>query len=133
MNANSSVIGTSEAAKMLGVSPRYIQKKIKDGELSATRDKARKYIIDKSEFYRVFPDAKLESTTTNNFAEYSQNAELRYIELLLQDKDSQISFLKSQLEQSIIEKNTFIDTLNNTQKLLEQKITKKRRKILGIF
>lgn len=65
MNENN-LLSTREAAKIAGFSARHIQGLIKKGKLSATRDEGGDYLIDRSEFYRVFPDAHNKRSHTNN-------------------------------------------------------------------
>jgi len=57
MNEESSLLSTRMAAEIAECSARHIQSLIKKGRLSATRDDGGNYLIDKSEFYRVFPNA----------------------------------------------------------------------------
>ena len=59
MNQNNSLLSTRDAAEASGFSLRHIQKLIKGGKLSASMDDGGNYMIDKSEFYRVFPWVKL--------------------------------------------------------------------------
>ena len=56
MVTNESHLMAREAAEQSGKSHRQIQRLIKNGTLSATRDKSGNYLIEKSEFYRVFPE-----------------------------------------------------------------------------
>ena len=59
MVEKNSFMSTREAAKEAGYSPRQLQNYITSGKLSATMGSDGKYLIDRSEFYRVFPDAKI--------------------------------------------------------------------------
>lgn len=115
-------IGANEAARIAGCSVRKIQKMIKSGTLSAYREEGGKYLIDKSEFYRVFSE-KMPRTDANNVRDPFA------LELdLLREQNL---FLKEQLQQALEEKKVLIKTLESTQRVLEYK--PKRRKLLGIF
>ena len=49
-------MSTKEASEIAGCSIRKIQKMVKSGTISSYRGEGGKYLIDKSDFYRVFPD-----------------------------------------------------------------------------
>jgi len=122
-------LSAKEAADILGKSTRYIQKKIQAGTLSATRAAGRKYTIDRSEFFRVFPHANTEGTTTNEQREMVANHESSEVIALLK---SQNDFLRSQLDIANEEKSKLMSALENTQKLLEAPKFR-RRKLFGIL
>jgi hypothetical protein len=102
---------------------------IKKGKLSAIRDEAGNYIIDKSEFYRVFPDANAKRTETKKEA---LEVEITYLKEMVAEKSRQNEFLVQQLQESATEKTALIETLNSNQRLLEHK-SKPRKKFLGLF
>ena len=136
MSEESSLLSTRIAAEIAGCSARHIQSLIKKGKLSATRDDGGNYLIDKSEFYRVFPDAHTKRTVTNTDEQGSRTAlevEVKYLKEMLAEKAKQYEFLHKQLEASNIEKSALIKTLTSNQKLLEHINHKKRKKFLGIF
>lgn len=137
MSDNSSSISTREAAEALGCTARYIQKLIKNGKLSATRTDGGNYLIDKSEFYRVFPDAFVSKRTeANNSETYSSHvleAEIRHLKEMLSEKNKQNEFLCEQLEAAHTEKSVLLNTLSSNQKLLEHQSLPKRKKFLRIF
>ena len=114
-------ICAKEASEIAGCSIRKIQKMVKSGVLSAQRGEGGKYLIDKSEFYRVFPD-RMERTDANHVRESSEQ-EIR----LLREQNE---FLREQLQVANEEKKSLLKTLESTQKLIE---LKPRKKFLGIF
>lgn len=128
---------TKEAAEKVGCSARTIQNMIKKGKLSATRRDDESYIIDASEFYRVFPDAHDQRTVTQITETDSRTImelELEHLKEIIKMQKEQIGFLHEQLEFHRIEKSVILDTFNNNQKLLENhSATTKKKKILGIF
>jgi len=136
MSENNSSISTREAAEISGFSARHIQGMIKKGKLSAIRTEGGNYLIDKSEFYRVFPDAHTKRWVTQTDEQGSRTAlevEVKYLKEMLAEKAKQNEFLHKQLEASNIEKSALIETLSSNQKLLEHTSQKKRKKFLGIF
>ncbi len=126
MNEQASRIDTSKAAELAGCSPRHIQKIIKDGTLSAHRDKGNKYLIDKCEFYRVFPNL-LPKTLASKREPACEQEENQLLFLKEQNK-----FLKEQLEYAHSEKKSLLSALDNAQRMIEFK-PQKRKKIFGIF
>ena len=117
MAENTSQLMSREAAEQSGKSHRQIQRLIKNGTLSATRDKSGNYLIEKSEFYRVFPEAfNARHDATFNIKESRQcrNNEISHLEAMLSEKtqhnkflQKQLEFIGSQLESTTLEKNAF--------------------------
>jgi DNA-binding transcriptional MerR regulator len=136
MSEESSLLGTRMAAEIAGCSARHIQSLIKKGRLSASRDDSGNYLIDKSEFYRVFPDAHTKRIVTHNDEFGSRTAlevEVKYLKEMLTEKANQNEFLHKQLEAANTEKSALIETITSNQKLLEHTNQRKRKKFLGIF
>ena len=61
-------ISVTECAKLLGITSRAVQKYIKEGKISAVKNEKGRYEIDKSEFYRVFPDAYISEKPPEKYA-----------------------------------------------------------------
>lgn len=136
MNENNSSISTREAADIAECSARHIQNLIKNGKLSAKRNDCGNYLIDKSEFYRVFPGAHTKRSVTNDDESSSRivlEVEVKYLKEMLAEKAKQNEFLQKQLEKATTEKNALIETLTSNQKLLEHTSQRKRKKFLGVF
>ncbi|KTD01579.1 helix-turn-helix domain-containing protein [Legionella feeleii] len=137
MSEESSSLSTRMAAEIAGCSARHIQSLIKKGKLSASRDDGGNYLIDKSEFYRVFPDAHTKRTVANHGEQSSRNAlevEVKYLKEMLAEKAKQNEFLHKQLEAASTEKSALIETLASNQRLLEHTDQKKKRKkLFGVF
>lgn len=130
-------MSTREAALELGVSSRQVQKLIKNGKLSAERNESGNYLIEKSEFYRVFPEAFNVRTDANNSEQQTRTVrdhEIKYLEAMLTEKTRQNEFLQKQLEFSTLEKTRLLDTISHQQKLIEHHGNKKeRKKLFGLF
>jgi excisionase family DNA binding protein len=136
MSENNSLLSTREAAEIAGYSARHIQGMIKKGKLSATRDDGGNYLIEKSEFYRVFPDAHNKRSTANSGDDSTRivlEKEVQHLKEMLAEKSKQNEFLHRQLEVATTEKTMLMETLSSNQKLLEHSSTKKRKRLLGIF
>lgn len=137
MSENNSLLSTREAAEIAGFSARHIQGMIKKGKLSAARDEGGNYLIDKSEFYRVFPNAHTKRSHTNNDDESTRivlEMEVQHLKEMLAEKNKQNEFLHKQLETATTEKTMLLETLSSNQKLLEHHSGKKKaRKFLGLF
>jgi excisionase family DNA binding protein len=126
MVEQSTLIGAKQAAELIGCSTRHVQKQVKDGILSATRDKGNKYLIDKSELYRVYPDLMVR-TTTNKLENFRENDDPQ-VKLLKEEN----AFLKEQLNSANNEKKQILSALENAQRLIEF-TPKKRKRFLGLF
>ena len=132
MDNNMTHLTTREASEQSGKSHQQIQRLIRGGKLSAKRDESDNYLIEKSEFYRVFPDAHKQKSQENT-KEISEEIFLNEIKHLKEMN----SFLHKQLETAEKEKNYLLETLKSSQKLLEHSSEKtektKRKKIFWIF
>ena len=137
MSEENSSLSTRMAAEIAECSARHIQNLIKKGKLSATRDEGGNYLIEKSEFYRVFPDAHAKRTLANNDNESSRTyleVEVRHVKEMLAEKSKQNEFLHKQLETATAEKTILLETLTSTQRLLEHDSSKqKRKRLFGLF
>jgi excisionase family DNA binding protein len=154
MNAKSHVTVT-QAAEITKIKKRTLQQHIKSGKLSALKDEAGNYRIDKAELYRVYPES-FDPRTEAQGAQSSENTaqdthdktqialiekELEHLKEMLAEKKAQIEFLKEQLIKEGLEKSKLLETLSSNQRLLEHKTQqetpvdsdKKRKKFLGIF
>lgn len=143
---NGSFLSTRDAAEISGFSSRHIQNLITRGNMSATRSHDGRYLIDKSEFYRVFPDAHKQRMVPHNnevIEKYSENVllevENKFLKEMLAEKDRRITekdaqneFLHKQLEMVATEKTMLLETIRN-QKMLEHTNNVKKRRFLGLF
>lgn len=98
MSEQSTKVSAKEASEIAGCSIRKIQKMVKSGELFAHREQGGKYLIDKSEFYRVFPEymVRTEANPVREASEY----EFKFLK-------EQNEFLKEQLKTANEEKNHY--------------------------
>jgi len=126
MRAQSSRIDVKQASEIAKCSTRQIQKIIKDGTLAAYRDKSNKYLIETSEFYRVFPGLMPRTAAnTRELVREQDNTQLLFLK-------EQNEFLKGQLEHANNEKRSLLSALDNAQRLIELS-PKKRKRLFGFF
>jgi excisionase family DNA binding protein len=122
-------ITPSQAAEVLQCTSRKITKWIVDGKLSASREDG-KWYIEKSEFYRVFPDAyRKEQERNPNHKALEQErikTELEMFKQLAHSKDKEIEFLRHQLETFNKKESQFLDALQSQTKLLEHQSRPKK-------
>lgn len=126
-------ISVTECAKLLGITSRAVQKYIKEGKISAVKNEKGRYEIDKSEFYRVFPDAYISEQPKEKYANNnSDSATIKDVEIKhLKEK---IYLLKEQLadakERELrheLREKELIAIANNHNKLLTHDTKKKKR------
>lgn len=127
----------SQAAKMAGISRTQLYRGfINKGKISVIREND-KVCIDVSELIRVFPNATLETSenvtyvTTGNTQNTQEQSEV--VTILKQ----QLAKAEAQIEEAKEREEWLkqqIDELRKQQNnLLEDKTTKKRKKLFGIF
>jgi excisionase family DNA binding protein len=126
-------LSVRQASDLLDVSERTITRQIKTGKLSATKSEKGSWQIEKSEFYRVYPE-KLEKSQSDITSEISPSVSVseRHHTEITDMLKKQISLLEDQLRQSNKEKETILNTLQSNQRMLEHQ-AKPRRRLLGIF
>src|ERR1043166_75353 len=116
MKESSSWITPREAAEILGCTSRHITNCITRGQLTASREDG-KYYIDKSEFYRAFPEAfRKEQERNPNHKTLEQERikiELEMFKQLAESKDKEIEFLRNQLETFNSKELKLIDTIQS--------------------
>ena len=151
MDKNMTHLTTREASEQSGKSHQQIQRLIRGGKLSAKRDESGNYLIEMSEFYRVFPNVfkeRHDASTDAVLMRCSVINDVSHLEAMLAEKIQQNEFLKkqlelsskqlefahTQLESSTLEKTRLLETIGNQQKLIDpQSGKKKRKKLFGLF
>lgn len=133
MKESRSWLTPKQVADLSGVTTRTINNYITSGKLSATREDGR-YYIDKSEFYRVFPDCNSKKNSSNseksqeNIDSIASEIEIQYLKEALLDKEKQNDFLKLLVETYTNEKSLMLQTINIHSRMLENKQEKKSEK-----
>lgn len=126
MKEEVSYLTPKQAGDLAGYTARHMLNIIKSGKLSATREDGC-YYIEKSEFFRVFPDAHRENqrrndrNVTEDQARIEAEIENRFLKESLADKERQNDYLKEQLENFTREKAQMLEAINSHSRLLEHK------------
>jgi excisionase family DNA binding protein len=131
MKDSNSWLTPSQAAKLLNCTSRTVNNFITSGKLSASREDGR-YYIDKSELFRVFPDAhKKELEKDPHYFKLEQERiklENMMLKDAISDKEKEISFLRNQIEIFNKKESSFLDTIQSHTKLLEHKTSSSSKK-----
>lgn len=127
-----SKLSIKESCQLAQISRPTLYKHINNGNISVVKDGKNTY-IETSELIRIFPDIKLNDVKSNATDLHDLTTELSHkdeiimmLKQQLNDKQKDNDFLKEQLTQV----NINFTQVNN---LIEDKVTKKRKKFLGIF
>ena len=118
-----------EAASILNYSQRHIVNLIKNGKLSAQKDEDGKYYIQKSEFFRVYPNTMkqekvgtVEKLLGNESVKFLEE-KIRHLQEMVDEKKRQNEFLTQQLNNFTEEKSKMLEAINSHTRLLEFKET----------
>jgi hypothetical protein len=129
MKVEKTWLSCREAAGLIGCSQRHMLNLIKKKNLSFERDESGKYIIQKAEFFRVFPEAmkveldgKVEKSGGNEAMKVLEE-KIRHLQEMMEEKKKQNDFLLGQLSITSDEKSKMLDAINNHARLLEFKET----------
>lgn len=129
---------SKECADILGVSAKTIQRRIQKGILSGYKDDNGIYMVEKSEFYRVYPDAHQRHGVRHDFKDVEALSKLK--EEMLEERinalERERNALKEQLDLANKREATLLESVKNNSTLLlenSKKENKKRRRFLGIF
>jgi excisionase family DNA binding protein len=118
-----------EIAEMLNYSQRHILNLIKKGKISAEQDESGVYYVDKSEFFRAYPDAmrmemdRTDAKSSRNISIKSLEQKISHLQEMLEEKKKQNAFLTEQLSTCTQEKYKMLDAINSHARLLEFKET----------
>jgi hypothetical protein len=124
MKESNSWLTPTKASELLGCTSRAITNYINRGKLSATREDG-KFYIDKSEFFRVFPQAHIKEQERNPQMQKQEMERMKLENTLIKEmsnmKDREIEFLKSQIESFNKKETQLIEAINSHTRLLEFK------------
>jgi hypothetical protein len=135
----STFLTATEASKIIGVSRKTISNHINKGKISASKDSDGKFIIEKSEFYRVYPEHHPDYVLSNHEKQGEKNRgdgtqsresylekEIELIKLKLTHEKQKNQIMSDQIEDMKASHNKFFA-------ILEDRSQKTRKRILGIF
>lgn len=122
MKETSSYLTSSEAALLVGCTSRHITNCITRGKLSASKEDGI-YYIDKSEFFRVFPEAHIKEQERNPLTQKLETERTKIENALLKEmssqKDKEIEFLRSQIDVFNRKEQQMLETIQSHTRLLE--------------
>ncbi len=127
MNNEKTWLTCREAGALLKCTQRNVLNLIKKGKISAERDENGQYFIQKSEFFRVYPDAmKVEVAGSKEKSEeiitmQMLEEKIRHLEEMMSEKNKHNDFLTEQLSNFTDEKSKMLDAINSHARLLEHK------------
>lgn len=130
MNNEKTWLTCREAAELLNYSQRHIINLIKKGKVSADRDDDGKYYIQKSEFYRVYPNTMRVEQDGNDQKSMSDSSnqlmedKIKHLQEMVDEKKKQNDFLMEQLTNFTQEKSKMLEAINSHARLLEYKESK---------
>jgi|GEM_PF-1261747 len=118
-------IGCKEIAQLLNCTQRNVINLIRKGTISAKKDDNGKYFVQKSEFFRVFPECmEVEVVGSEKKPPRKENVSLletkiQHLQEMMEEKSKQNQFLMDQLEVFTQEKSKMLDAITSHTKLLE--------------
>lgn len=130
MNSEKTWLTCREAASLLNFTQRHIVNLIKKGKIRAEKDEDGKYYIQKSEFFRVYPQTMTqeEPGTTENSLEQGGKKfleeKINHLQEILKERKEYNEFLTGQLQSFTQEKSKMLDAINGHTRLLEFKENK---------
>jgi hypothetical protein len=88
----------AEAARASGKSKMTIQRAIKGGKISASRNEDGSYDIDPAELHRMFPAVSGDSPDTDNMGHDDTSSDINMLQLEIKMRDEKIAFLQAERE-----------------------------------
>lgn len=122
-----------DMAKLLNVTHRHVLNVLAKKNISTEKDESGKHIVQKSEFFRVFPKLMNQEQSGND--EKSGGSEsmkvmeekIRHLQEMLDEKKKQNEFLMNQITISDDKQAKMLDAINGHTRLLEFKETGKNQ------
>ena len=122
MKDSSSRLTPKEAAQLAGYTPRHMLNLIVRGKVSAIKEDGR-YFIERSEFFRVFPDAhkkEMDRTSSTNEVEVARmEAENALLKEMANQRQEELDFLRDQITVFNKEKHQMLDAITSQTRILE--------------
>lgn len=118
-------------ARLLGVTHRHVLNVLSKKNISTEKDESGKHIVQKPEFFRVFPKLMgMEEAGTNQKLDGNQEMKvmeekIRHLQEMLDEKKRQNEFLMGQISINDQKQDKMLDALNGHTRLLEFKETSK--------
>lgn len=129
MNNEKNWLSCKEAARLLNITQRHVGNLIGKGKFRAEKNDDGKFIIMKSEFFRVYPYLLTIENDRNDENSLEQGTKkvmeekIRHLQEMIDEKRKQNEFLIEQLSNFTNEKSKMLDAINSHTRLLEYKET----------
>jgi hypothetical protein len=117
-----------QAAELVGLSTRVIQKRCEKGDIPHQKEDG-KYYIQKADFFRMYPEAHRREQHGNasqrDIDHARMSVENELLKQMLEQSKKEVDFLKGQANVSTEEKKQMLEAINHHARLLEHKETSK--------
>jgi hypothetical protein len=114
----------AEAARASGKSKMTIQRAIKGGKISASRNEDGSYDIDPAELHRMFPVVSGDGPDTGNMGHDDTPSQINLLQLDIKVRDEKIAFLQAERER---ERKILQDGLDDLRHRLDQSEEERRK------
>jgi FtsZ-binding cell division protein ZapB len=114
----------AEAARASGKSKMTIQRAIKSGRISASRDEDGSYDIDPAELHRIFPLVSDDDPDTGNMGHDDTSSDINLLQLEIKVRDEKIAALEAERER---ERKILQDGVDDLRQRLNQSEEERRR------
>lgn len=114
----------AEAARASGKSKMTIQRAIKAGKISASRDEDGSYDIDPAELHRVFPVVSGDDADTGNMGHGDTSRDINLLHLEIKVRDEKIASLQAERER---ERKILQGGIDDLRHRLDQSEEERRR------
>lgn len=124
---NKTYLTCKDIAKLLGVTHRHVLNVLSKKNISTEKDESGKHIVQKSEFFRVFPklmnkeQSGTEEKSDGNQAMKLMEEKIRHLQEMLDEKKKQNEFLMGQISLGDDKQTKMLDAINAHSRLLEFK------------
>lgn len=117
-----------QAAELIGLSTRVIQKRCEAGEIPNQKEDG-KYYIQKADFFRMYPEAHRREQQGNASQREIDHARMavenELLKQMLEQSKKEVEFLRTQTDVSTQEKKQMLEAITHHARLLEHKETTK--------
>jgi hypothetical protein len=114
----------AEAARASGKSKMTIQRAIKGGKISASRNEDGSYDIDPAELHRMFPAVPGDDPDTGNMGHDDTSSDINMLQLEIKMRDEKIAFLQAERER---ERKILQDGVDDLRHRLDQSEEERRK------
>lgn len=126
-NNNKTYLTCKDIAKLLNVTHRHVLNVIAKKNISTEKDESGKHIVQKAEFFRVFPhlinkqDNGNDEKSVGNQAMKVLEEKIRHLQEMLDENKKHNEFLMNQISIGEDKQSKMLDAINSNSRLLEFK------------